>query len=371
MKIRIAHIITGLGTGGAELSLVKLLLNRKEQDIEHTVICLGPESTKVYDLRQAGIKTLCLDMKGVCIQSIFSFFKSLVFLIRLNPSIIQGWMFHGNFAATLYYLGCGCKGKLGWNIRQSLDALSQFKMLTRGLIYFSFLFSWLPSFIIFNSKKSLEQHVEKGFPVSRCQFIPNGFKKVSAANARRARNEVRSLLGSDDEAFIIGFVGRDHPQKNLKSLLTAFTVLAESYPDIQLYCIGVSSEGYQDQQLSSRIVFLGERADASYLMCSFDVLCLPSFMEGFPNVVGEAMSCGVPVIASDVGDNSIILDNCGWIFDPNERLALTRVLEMVINLPRTALRNKGALAMRRINKKYTESAVLDLYGETYRRMVWN
>ena len=144
--MRITHIITDLDTGGAEIMLYKLLASLRDETIEFSVITLKNHGVITDRIRALGVKVDTLDIKQGRIPT-WKAFVRLIHLIRtFNPNIIQGWMYHGNFAATLiifFYFLTGKKVKLFWNVRQTLYEIKREKRQTQWLISFS---NWLSFF---------------------------------------------------------------------------------------------------------------------------------------------------------------------------------------------------------------------------------
>jgi glycosyltransferase involved in cell wall biosynthesis len=159
-----------------------------------------------------------------------------------------------------------------------------------------------------------------------------------------ARTEAKQLAGLDSERRYLLFVGRlDDPVKRVSALIRSFASLAAEFPDADLLIAG---EGPDDEKLQhlatetvpARVHFLGWIAgsDAKVrLYNAAECLLLPSRSEGFPTVVGEAMACGTPVLASRVGGVSeLVVDGqTGWLFAAGDDRALTAGLAYVLAHP--------------------------------------
>jgi glycosyltransferase involved in cell wall biosynthesis len=104
------------------------------------------------------------------------------------------------------------------------------------------------------------------------------------------------------------------------------------------------------------------------LMRGCDLLCLSSRSEGFPNVVGEAMSTGVPVVTTDVGDARALVGDTGWVAPPRSPDALAEKLDSALSLAPDAVRDHGRRARWRIEQHYSISSISQEYITLYRRL---
>lgn len=144
----------------------------------------------------------------------------------------------------------------------------------------------------------------------RAIHLPNGLDRppIDRANARRA---LEAVCGRAIDGPVILSVGTLCEEKDTCGLLAAFARLAESQRDATLVCIGGArnaayaakvEDALRKWKLAERVVFPGAVADAWRLMAGADVFCLASITEAMPNVIVEAMSQGVPIVATAVGD---------------------------------------------------------------------
>jgi glycosyltransferase involved in cell wall biosynthesis len=136
--------------------------------------------------------------------------------------------------------------------------------------------------------------------------------------------------GLDSRRRYFLYVGRlDDRIKRVSALIHAFAAVSRHRDDVDLLIAGNGpDEGWLQAQgaaaLLDRIRFLGWIAEPSRLAALYnaaDCIVLPSWSEGFPTVVGEAMACGTPVVASRVGGVSEIVVGArtGWLFKPERR----------------------------------------------------
>lgn len=362
----ITHIITGLEVGGAERALHTLLTNGLEGPFRnHVVSLMGPGHYGPL-LQQAGIPLTCLHMRPGR--------YSLRTLWRLNaairehpPQILQGWMSHGNLAAsTGRKLFCP-EAKLVWNIRLSLEAVALLSRSTRFMISLAARVSSGPSSIVYNSLRARAQYAAISYEDTFGLYIPNGFDTDRLQPDETMRAAVRAELGLAQNVCVIGFVGRGHPQKDLSNLFNAFAQVAAHNPRAVLIAAGRDLHGFL--MPSERVILTGQRDDAPRLMQAFDLLCLSSRAEGFPNVIGEAMATGVPCVTTDVGDSATIVGDTGWVVPPRDSDALARVLIEALKSSPEELRARGAAARARIEAEFSIASVVAKYIALYERLI--
>ncbi len=362
-KPKIVHIITGLVRGGAERALYTLLTNGFQKHTQNSVISLMSEGYYGPLLKKNKIQLNCLNMDRGKIN-IPSIYKLRKILIKENPDIIQGWMYHGNLAAFLGKYMIKKKVILSWNVRLSLEIFSEMKFTTKMAVRMGALLSKKCYSIIYNSTRSLLQHRSIGFSNNNDFYIPNGFDVKRWKPKINIRNKLRNSFGIPKHTKVIGYVGRGDKQKDLPNLFKAFSIVKKRYPNVILMAVGRNLKEYVLNEDS--IIFLGQRSDVQNIMQSFDLLCLTSRAEGFPNVIGEAMSSGLPCVTTDVGDAKEIVGKTGWVTPPNNPIKLAKCLEEALNNPKKELNKYGKIAREKIIKNYSIEFVKNQYISLYK-----
>lgn len=368
---KVVHIITGLETGGAENMLWKLVSAGSAQ-LAAVVISLGGHGTFGEKFERIRVPVYTLGMRRGALNPVA--IVRLRRLVRaLRPILVQGWMYHGNLAATLATAALRPTVPLLWNVRQSLYDLRKEKRLTRSVIRVSAVLSGRPIGIVYNSRASATQHEAFGFARERTQVIPNGFDLSLYRPDLTARAELKRQLGLANSAVLVGMVGRYHPMKNHAGFLCAMARIDRSTGHrILLVGKGLDEQNHELHELvrtfglMDSVRFLGERADMPRLMPAFDVVCsASSWGEGFPNVVGEAMACGVPCVVTDVGDAADVVGSTGKVVAPGDPEALARALRQLIEMDPESRQRLGAAARERIAKYFSIEHVARQYEALY------
>jgi glycosyltransferase involved in cell wall biosynthesis len=105
------------------------------------------------------------------------------------------------------------------------------------------------------------------------------------------------------------------------------------------------------------------------LAAALDLLASPSLGEGFPNVVAEAMACGVPCVVSDAGDSAALVGATGRIVPPGDPDALAAACQELITAGAARRQKMGAAARRRVAERYSLAATVAAYQELYQAIV--
>jgi glycosyltransferase involved in cell wall biosynthesis len=315
--MKIVHIITGLGLGGAEAVLHRLI--NVDQEREHIVISLSDEGAHGPVLTSEGVRVIPLYMRRGRVS-----FATLLRLYRvlksLSPDVVQTWMYHADLLGGIIARIAGYRAVI-WSLRNSDIHPSRVSWSTRMVVHAcAFLSGFVPQKIISCAKSSMKTHQAIGYAADKFVLIPNGYD-VSAFDVNAMeRDSFRMELGIRDDCDLLGMVGRWDPQKDHRGLLLSFSKVLDCSPNTKLVLVGKGCDSsnhvlmmmIKDFGLSESVIPLGARTDIRRVMNGLDIHVLSSAGEAFPNVVAEAMACGTPCVVTDVGDAVEIIGDYGW-----------------------------------------------------------
>jgi glycosyltransferase involved in cell wall biosynthesis len=308
MKKEILHIITGLGCGGAEKSLYRLLISQTGNS--PVVISLTTLNSIGRQLGERGFKVISLNLKLYNFPVVF--FK-LYRIIRLyKPNIVQTWLYHADLMGGLAAKVAGVRYII-WGVRTTeLKKGSYMTISIRKLL--AWLSYFIPNKIVVVAEKAKEKHIRLGYDASKMQVIPNGFN-IESCNVSlelvRVFKEVNSIKDND---IVIGCVGRLSQVKGQDVFIKSAGLVLARLPNVKFLMVGRGLE-VVNQEVTALIeknarlenfILLGERSDVPVCLRVMDIFCLPSRSEGFPNSLGEAMLSGIPCVSTDVGDASML-----------------------------------------------------------------
>lgn len=368
--MKICHVITGLGTGGAQAALYRLVQTLHAPEFEHVVIALGAEGSmstmfaKSTELHHLGMHP------GRLLPHEVLRLRRLLRSSRYD--VIQSWMYHANLMAAM--AGWGDAAPVVWNIRHSLHALSHEKRATRWVIRAGARLSRRPARIIFNAGVSRAQHVAFGYDDARSVVIPNGFDTTVFAPCPAKRARVRAELDIPADALAVGLVARVHPMKDHPTFLHAAKRFGEAHPRAVFVLVGEGADGANRELgalidrlgLRDRVRLCGRRSDIAAIDNALDIAASSSaWGEAFPNATAEAMACGVPCVVTDVGDAPAIVDDTGAVVPASDPVALGDAWAKLAALGAGARRALGQRARARVIQHYAIDAGARRYADLY------
>ena len=375
--MKILHIINSLKKGGAEGCLYRLSKFHKKKykrKINIIIVTLIDKGFYETDLKKIGIKifSLGINKKTKFFDIIKKIFKLRKYIKNQNPEVIQSWMYHSNYITLLlpriFY------DKIFWNIRHSeLNIRFSKKMTILISIICGILSRIIPKKIIYCSEKSIKFHEKQHFySKNKTALINNGFSDKIYFSSRYLRSNFRKKNKIKKNDIILGFAGRYAKQKNINSLLLAFSKIIKNFDNVYLYMAG-KDMGAQNKELvdnvtslklQNRVFFLNEQKKLVEFYNGIDLLLLTSHSESFPNVVAEAMLCSTPVLSSDAGCAKKIINKYGFIMSHNNSETIVHNLKKTLNLfknKKTKWKSLKIKSQNHIKKNYSIENMANSY----------
>ena len=262
-----------------------------------------------------------------------------------------------------------------WNVRQSsVDPRHDRRSAVWCARTCAALSGRLPTAIVCNSAAGASIHVGLGYDGDRMRIIPNGVDVEAFRPDPSARSDVREELGVPGDGFLIGLIGRFHPQKDHRTFVGAagrlaaldgrarFALCGEDVtsdnPDLASW---VEATGHAD-----RFRLLGVRSDVPRITAALDAsTSSSSHGEGFGNVIVEAMACGVPCVVTDVGDSRSIVADTGIAVPPGDPAALVEAWRSLLRMSESRRSGMGAAARRRAAEEFSIETMVARFGELY------
>jgi glycosyltransferase involved in cell wall biosynthesis len=362
--IRIAFVIPTLDQSGAERQLTLLAMGLPRDEFSVHVIALNRGGPFAEELRAAGISVEVLGKRFR--------FDPLTYLRLRNalrafkPDIVQSFLFAANSYVRLPGIApancqvvvserCVDSWKSGWQLAMDRRLIDRTNAMTA------------------NSASVASFYEAVGVRRNLITVIPNAIPSVPA---RYTRDQAREILGLRPEDRVVGFSGRLAPQKRLPDLIWAFQLLHQVVENARLVIVG---EGPERDSLTSfasqlgcrdKTIFAGHRADSWPLLTALDAFVLPSEFEGMSNSLMEAMSLGVPCVASDIAPNLELITNeeTGLIFPLGKSPELTKALVRVLQPPELAAK-LGNAGRQLIETQHSVDQMVNRHRALYNRLL--
>ena len=362
--LRVLHVITGLGLGGAENMLTSLVLCSTDAGMIPSVVTLVPGGENAAHIRAAGIPVSDLGMRRGLPDP--RAVRKLALSIRATrPHVIQSWMYHADLLALAARatLPRGERPKLVWGVRCSDMDVSRYGPALRLIIAACARLSARPEAVLVNSHAGRDVHERLGYRPRRFEVVENGIDTEQFRPDPVARAEIRRTLGLAPDTIVLAHVARRDPMKDHETYLAAL----DRMPHVTGLAIGLGTESLPGRPNLHR---LGARTDVPRLLSASDfVVSSSAFGEGFSNVLAEGMATGAPAVATDVGDAARIVSDTGRIVKPRDADGLARAIGELAAEDTGARAARRTRARARIESVYPLARAARSYTALYRELL--
>lgn len=360
------HVIVGLEVGGAEHMLCRLVIAQQKywQCMTVSLTDIGPLGVS---LSNAGVEVQALGVRSP-VGLLMAVWRLRKLIRKFKPDVVQTWMPHGDLIGGLAARLEGVRNVV-WGIRATtmVGASLATRVIRRLCAVLSHI---IPTHIVSAAQASQRAHIALGYDAARMSVIPNGFDVLRFKPDSLARQLLRKEWCLDDNQVLIGHVGRWDAAKDHLGFIKAAGGLANEIEACRFIMLGLNIDennenliqAIRDTRCPERFLLLGERSDVPSCLAAIDIFCLSSKTEGFPNVVGEAMACGVPCVVTDVGDASLIVGDTGWVVPKENTPALTDALCAATLMPSTERQALGLQARERILSEFSMNRSVERFS---------
>jgi len=374
----VLHLVNGLARGGAEVLLMRLTKGLKTEGFNQSVVAVLPDGALAPEFEKTGIRIETLGVKGL-FSGVRGIFRLASMIRREKPDLIQTWMYHSALIGEIAALLSFRFPKTLWSIHHTTLGKESSKFTTRVVHRILAALSFrMPERIIYCSQASVDIHHEGKFDKAQTELIFNGTDTAIYHADPDAKKALRAEFGIPMDAPLVGMAGRYHPQKDFANLLKAFAILQETNPHAHLMgCgTGVTRETAALRELAdacpnpSNVHLVGPRMNMPKVYPAFSISALSSCEgEAFPLVLGEAMACEVPCVATDVGDSALIIGNTGHIVPPRDSKALAAALKKLMDLSPDELSVYGKKSRQRVEDQFTLKTYVQSHAKLYRSIL--
>jgi len=364
-RLRVLHVISYMGRGGAEMGILKLIAGLGE-GFEHR-IC----TTRGFDadfVRSSFSEEKMYVAGNSDLKLQFPLFRLARIMRQYRPHIVhtRNWgAIEAVAAARLAGVPVVIHSEHGYEVDMFAGLPMRRRLFRRA--------AYAMTDVIFAVTRELRDfHARQAWiRPERMGVIYNGVDTLRFAPCRETRIAMRSELGLPEESFVIGAVGRLVPIKDHHTLLEAAALLSRGGVDVRVLLVGSGPEREKLQSqatdaLEGRVCFTGDSSRVPEMLNAMDVFVLPSLGEGMSNTLLEAMACGLPVLATNVGGNPEIIENNlnGCLFTPGDAEWLADRLKLLARDP-AIVHQLGTAARNRAMESFSLSRMLETYRSFY------
>ena len=337
--IRIAFVVHGMQPGGIERSVTRIIAGLDRSRFSPVVICLNssgpaaawlPSDVPVVEIKKRSGNDLHLIMR---LTSVLREYE-----IELVQSHNWGTLVETTVARKLAKVRAHLHAERG-TVLGSVDDKG-WKNRCRALAMRTALGTVNQ---VMSNAHSVAQRVQSrcGYPAKRIAIVPNGVRGYSIEGQDQTRQQIRKQLGIPVETLLVGSVGRLHKVKGFDVLIEAMALLRSSAGPIHLVLVGEGDQRgllenlIKQKQVEGFIHLVGHQDEVAPWILALDVYVNSSRSEGMSQSIVEAMSVGLPIVATDVGDAKRMLEfetaSCGLVCSPEKPQPLADAIAKVID----------------------------------------
>ncbi|QDT42821.1 GalNAc-alpha-(1-_4)-GalNAc-alpha-(1-_3)-diNAcBac-PP-undecaprenol alpha-1,4-N-acetyl-D-galactosaminyltransferase [Gimesia alba] len=369
--IKVSLLIPTLDQSGAEKQLALLATSLPRDEFEVQVIALTRGGPYESLLKEHDIPVTILNKRFKFDPLAYRALKKT--LQKQQPDILHTWL----FAANSYG-------------RMAVKRLSASQKIPKVIVSERCVDSWksnwqhnvdrrlLPqtSLLVGNSQGVVDFYREKGVPDSILRVVCNGIPIPDTSVCETTRNQLFQEHDLPENARLIAFVGRLARQKRIEDLLWALQLVRQMDENIILLLVGDGPERAKLEELTRQytitpnVRFLGHRPDVNKLFPLFELFLLASDFEGQSNSIMEAMSYGIPVVASDIQPNRelVIHSETGFLTSVGDCTGFAQYAERILADPELA-KQLGTAAQKRMQEEFSVDKMVKGYAALYHEVL--
>lgn len=369
-QLRVLHVVNRLDLGGAESGILKVIVGLGSEEFTHAVCTARGHSIQFSQERS--FSGQLFDAAGPGSEFQFLMHRFVRIIRQYRPHIVhsRNWgAIEAVFAARLAAVPVVIHSEHGYEL-DMLKGMPMRRRLLRRVAY------GLADTVFTVSSDLRDYHAgQAGISPNKVKVLVNGVDSERFSPRPEKKLAFRADFGLPENRFLVGTAGRLVAIKDQALLLRTAKILVQHGSDL---CVALAGDGPELESLkalaaslslSDRVYFLGASRNIAAFLNTLDVFVLPSVSEGMSNTVLEAMSSGLPVVATRVGGNPELIEDhtSGLLFRVGEEAELAEHLSNLAADPqlRHAL---GASARARILREYRLDGMVDRYRNLYRQL---
>lgn len=351
--------------GGAERQLLTLAESLDRQKIDPVVVTFYSGGKLLPEFQKKGIRVIAAAKKSR--WDVPGFLLALCKIFRQEkPDVIFSYLVAANIMAIILRPFCSIP-RVIISIRHSYLRKEDYDMLSTVLYWVEDHIARFADTIVINSYIGALNAIGRGMPVGKIRIIPNGILTEVFIPAENKNTAVRAKLGCVNGEILMGLVGRLDPVKGHALFVEAASLAYAANPILRFVCVGDGPQEYRDNllnmiheaKLDDVFHLIPAETDPVPIYNALDVCVSASIGEGFPNVIAEAMSCGVPCLVTDVGDSNQIVGQTGLVVRSGDARALADAIQEMAGLRAEKRAEMGKAARERIVTEFSVQKMVE------------
>lgn len=374
-KIHVVHVIYRFDTGGLENGIVNIINGLSDDLYTHSIVTLTGHSDKFAARLKKTVHIYSLEKKPG--KDLFVFLRAFRLFKAIKPDVVHT----RNFATIEFQLPAflarvryRIHGEHGWDIFDPQGEVKKYQLARRALSLI------IDRFVPLSRELEIYLTERVGIAPRNITRICNGVDLKRFGELSRVDADIKSNTFSwaDSGIFVIGSVGRLEKIKDHRNLVLAFSLLGGQDHSVLEHCrLVIAGEGSQraelerlihEKGLDDKVFLIGDQADIPAVMRHFNLFVLPSKAEGISNTILEAMACGLPVVATQVGGNADLLEDgkTGKLVPSENPVLLSNVMRQYLK-DKALAENHGKAGKQRVAKEFSLDVMLKNYDGLYQR----
>lgn len=364
-RLRIIHVLYRMGAGGTELALRRVVAGLDPEHFDNIICTVAPISD---EQEIPGARLISLARKSRRTGSLLADLSRL--FLQEKPDIVhsRNWgAIEAVVAAKLTRVPRIIHSEHGRDIT-TMHGDPWRRRVFRRLCY-----SMADE--VFAVSRELSEHysTQLGINAEKMAVIPNGVDTARFRADATMRATMRSRLGLQEDAIVVGTVGRLDPVKDHVTLLRAAEQLATNDPPIHVAIVGggpladiLQTRVQGTAALRRRVHLIGESNRPQDWLNAFDIFVLPSLSEGMSNTILEAMATKLPCVVTRVGANPdlVVEDHTGFVVEARDASGIADRITLLASDPRLRA-TFGRSARERVEKNFSLNHMLENYTRLY------
>ena len=324
--------------GGAQRQLVNLAsgLSRAGHDV--VVVTYYPGVWLERELEEAGVVVSSLGKRSRW-DLLLPIMRFVRLVRRSQPTVLHGYLSTANLLTMIAKVCCPTL-KVVWGLRASNMRWDEYDWLHKLSFVVERVMSRFADLLIVNSYAGRDHYASSGFPLDKMLVIHNGIDTARFSPNKEEGRAMRNQWGIDERERVVCLAGRLDPMKDHATFLRAAALVSQRRSDVRFLCVGQGPDAYKlalqalakREGIADRVIWAGCFYDMRPVYNACDVIVSSSVWgEGFPNVLAEAIACGIPCVATDVGDSSFLCAaTVGKLVPARDPAAMAKAVETVL-----------------------------------------